>query len=57
MPCDDKPNEWTTFRQLLLNRCQREFEKDPDEKLNFERRQQEINEAQEVSTNGVRFAL
>lgn len=36
------------FRKLLLNRCQKEFEKDQDDDEIFERKQKELEAAKEV---------
>ncbi len=49
MPVADKPNELVSFRKLLLNRCQREFEKDEAEKLDMEQLQKDFDATQEVS--------
>jgi translation initiation factor 4G len=51
VPVTDKPGEMVSFRKLLLNRCQREFEKDKAEELDLERLQKEIDEAQGVRVN------
>ena len=45
----DKPSETVGFRKLLLNRCQREFEKDKDEEIDLEKLQKLIDEADGVS--------
>ena len=45
VPSKDKPEEFVTFKRLLLNRCQKEFEKDKAEESDFARRQKEIDEA------------
>ncbi len=45
MPITENPSESVGFRKLLLNRCQREFEKDKAEELDLERLQKEIDEA------------
>lgn len=36
------------FRKLLLNRCQKEFEKDKDDDETFERKQKELDAASGV---------
>lgn len=36
------------FRKLLLNRCQKEFEKDQDDDEIFEQKQKELDAAAEV---------
>lgn len=37
------------FRKLLLNRCQKEFERDQDDDEIFEKKQKELDAAKEVS--------
>ena len=51
VPTADNPDELITFRKLLLNKCQREFEKDKLEEMNFEQMQAAIDEAESVSGN------
>uniref|UniRef100_A0A3B4YY87 Eukaryotic translation initiation factor 4 gamma 1 n=1 Tax=Seriola lalandi dorsalis TaxID=1841481 RepID=A0A3B4YY87_SERLL len=41
----DKPGVTVNFRKLLLNRCQKEFEKDKDDDENFEKKQKELEAA------------
>ncbi|XP_049582920.1 eukaryotic translation initiation factor 4 gamma 1 isoform X2 [Syngnathus scovelli] len=41
----DKPGDTVNFRKLLLNRCQNEFEKDKDDNVIFEKKQQELEAA------------
>uniref|UniRef100_A0A3Q2QNT0 Eukaryotic translation initiation factor 4 gamma 3 n=1 Tax=Fundulus heteroclitus TaxID=8078 RepID=A0A3Q2QNT0_FUNHE len=41
----DKPNSTVNFRKLLLNRCQKEFEKDKADDVVFERKQKELDSA------------
>ncbi|XP_039611651.1 eukaryotic translation initiation factor 4 gamma 3-like isoform X4 [Polypterus senegalus] len=41
----DKPNSTVNFRKLLLNRCQKEFEKDKVDDDVFERKQKELESA------------
>ncbi|KAJ3602527.1 hypothetical protein NHX12_030280, partial [Muraenolepis orangiensis] len=41
----DKPNTTVNFRMLLLNRCQKEFEKDKVDDVVFERKQRELDSA------------
>ncbi|KAM6933794.1 eukaryotic translation initiation factor 4 gamma 1-like [Xenentodon cancila] len=41
----DKPAPSVNFRKLLLNRCQKEFEKDKDDDEIFERKQKELEAA------------
>ena len=36
------------FRKLLLNRCQKEFEKDQDDDEIFEKKQKELEASKEV---------
>ncbi|MEQ2157600.1 hypothetical protein GOODEAATRI_003374, partial [Goodea atripinnis] len=44
----DKPNSTVNFRKLLLNRCQKEFEKDKADDVVFERKQKELDSAASV---------
>uniref|UniRef100_A0A8C5N9J9 Eukaryotic translation initiation factor 4 gamma 1-like n=1 Tax=Gouania willdenowi TaxID=441366 RepID=A0A8C5N9J9_GOUWI len=41
----DKPGSEADFRKLLLNRCQKEFEKDKDDDEIFEKKQKELDAA------------
>lgn len=41
----DKPGTTVNFRKLLLNRCQKEFEKDKVDDVVFERKQKELDSA------------
>lgn len=45
------------FRKLLLNRCQKEFEKDKDDDVIFEKKQKELEAASEVSYRLVKIEL
>uniref|UniRef100_A0A3Q3WIT3 Uncharacterized protein n=1 Tax=Mola mola TaxID=94237 RepID=A0A3Q3WIT3_MOLML len=45
VPMTDKPSNWVNFRKLLLNRCQKEFEKDKVDDVVFERKQKELDSA------------
>ncbi|XP_074860763.1 eukaryotic translation initiation factor 4 gamma 1 isoform X4 [Carettochelys insculpta] len=45
VPTTDKPTVTVNFRKLLLNRCQKEFEKDKDDDEIFEKKQKEMDEA------------
>lgn len=47
VPTTDKPGATVNFRKLLLNRCQKEFEKDKDDDEIFERKQKELEAAAE----------
>ncbi|XP_076838390.1 eukaryotic translation initiation factor 4 gamma 1a isoform X2 [Brachyhypopomus gauderio] len=47
VPTSDKPGVTVNFRKLLLNRCQKEFEKDKDDDEIFERKQKELEAASE----------
>lgn len=47
VPSSKNPNEEVLFRNLLLNRCQREFEKDKSNDEDMERRKKEIESAPE----------
>lgn len=52
VPTTDKPTVTVNFRKLLLNRCQKEFEKDKDDDEIFEKRQKEMDDASAVSWDG-----
>ncbi|XP_068170639.1 eukaryotic translation initiation factor 4 gamma 3-like isoform X2 [Antennarius striatus] len=45
----DKPNTTVNFRKLLLNRCQKEFEKDKVDDVVFEKKQKELDSAASVT--------
>ncbi|KAM4771361.1 eukaryotic translation initiation factor 4 gamma 1 isoform 2-T2 [Rhinophrynus dorsalis] len=45
VPTTDKPGVTVNFRKLLLNRCQKEFEKDKDDDEVFEKKQKEMDAA------------
>uniref|UniRef100_A0A672JV46 Eukaryotic translation initiation factor 4 gamma 1 n=1 Tax=Sinocyclocheilus grahami TaxID=75366 RepID=A0A672JV46_SINGR len=45
VPTTDKPGVTVNFRKLLLNRCQKEFEKDKDDDETFEKKQKELDAA------------
>uniref|UniRef100_A0A8C7HSN0 Eukaryotic translation initiation factor 4 gamma 1 n=1 Tax=Oncorhynchus kisutch TaxID=8019 RepID=A0A8C7HSN0_ONCKI len=45
VPTTDKPGVTVNFRKLLLNRCQKEFEKDKDDDAIFEKKQEELDSA------------
>ncbi|XP_052431777.1 eukaryotic translation initiation factor 4 gamma 1 isoform X2 [Carassius gibelio] len=45
VPTSDKPEVTVNFRKLLLNRCQKEFEKDKDDDEIFEKKQKELDAA------------
>uniref|UniRef100_A0AAQ5YA54 Eukaryotic translation initiation factor 4 gamma, 1a n=1 Tax=Amphiprion ocellaris TaxID=80972 RepID=A0AAQ5YA54_AMPOC len=47
VPTSDKPGVFANFRKLLLNRCQKEFEKDQDDDEIFERKQKEMEAEEE----------
>lgn len=47
VPTSDKPGVTVNFRKLLLNRCQKEFEKDKDDDEIFEQKQKELDAATE----------
>ncbi|CAJ1072258.1 eukaryotic translation initiation factor 4 gamma 1a isoform X4 [Xyrichtys novacula] len=47
VPTTDKPGQTVNFRKLLLNRCQKEFEKDQDDDEIFEKKQKEMEAAKE----------
>ena len=48
MPSTKDPAVKVTFRKLLLNRCQEEFEKDQQNERDIVRRQKEIEETTTV---------
>lgn len=50
VPTTDKPGVSVNFRKLLLNRCQKEFEKDKDDDETFEKKQKELDAAAGVWT-------
>lgn len=50
VPTSDKPGVFVNFRKLLLNRCQKEFEKDQDDDEIFEKKQKELEAAKDVRT-------
>ncbi|XP_062843162.1 eukaryotic translation initiation factor 4 gamma 3 isoform X2 [Trichomycterus rosablanca] len=45
VPMADKPGTTVNFRKLLLNRCQKEFERDKMDDAVFERKQKELDSA------------
>ncbi|XP_017305983.1 eukaryotic translation initiation factor 4 gamma 3 isoform X2 [Ictalurus punctatus] len=45
VPMADKPGTTVNFRKLLLNRCQKEFERDKMDDVVFERKQKELDSA------------
>ncbi|XP_038671922.1 eukaryotic translation initiation factor 4 gamma 1a isoform X3 [Scyliorhinus canicula] len=45
VPIPDKPGATVNFRKLLLNRCQKEFEKDKDDDAVIDKKQKEIDAA------------
>ncbi|XP_051555332.1 eukaryotic translation initiation factor 4 gamma 1-like isoform X4 [Myxocyprinus asiaticus] len=47
VPTSDKPGVTVNFRKLLLNRCQKEFEKDKDDDEIFEQKQKELDASTE----------
>ncbi|XP_036388416.1 eukaryotic translation initiation factor 4 gamma 3 isoform X4 [Megalops cyprinoides] len=49
VPMADKPNSTVNFRKLLLNRCQKEFERDKVDDDVFERKQKELECAASTS--------
>ncbi|XP_068598109.1 eukaryotic translation initiation factor 4 gamma 3 [Brachionichthys hirsutus] len=49
VPMADKPNATVNFRKLLLNRCQKEFEKDKVDDVVFEKKQKELEAAVSVT--------
>ncbi|XP_066527180.1 eukaryotic translation initiation factor 4 gamma 3 isoform X2 [Hoplias malabaricus] len=49
VPMADKPGTTVNFRKLLLNRCQKEFERDKMDDAVFEKKQKELESASSVS--------
>ncbi|XP_036415617.1 eukaryotic translation initiation factor 4 gamma 3 isoform X2 [Colossoma macropomum] len=49
VPMADKPGTTVNFRKLLLNRCQKEFERDKMDNAVFEKKQKELDSAVSVS--------
>nr|XP_023683270.1 eukaryotic translation initiation factor 4 gamma 3 isoform X4 [Paramormyrops kingsleyae] len=49
VPMADKPSATVNFRKLLLNRCQKEFERDKVDDVVFERKQKELDSATSAS--------
>uniref|UniRef100_A0A3Q3AGL6 Eukaryotic translation initiation factor 4 gamma, 1a n=1 Tax=Kryptolebias marmoratus TaxID=37003 RepID=A0A3Q3AGL6_KRYMA len=47
VPTSDKSGTFVNFRKLLLNRCQKEFEKDQDDDEFFEKKQKEMELAKD----------
>ncbi|KAM5153704.1 eukaryotic translation initiation factor 4 gamma 1 isoform 3-T3 [Callospermophilus lateralis] len=52
VPTTEKPTVTVNFRKLLLNRCQKEFEKDKDDDEVFEKKQKEMDEAASAEERG-----
>ncbi|EHB13744.1 Eukaryotic translation initiation factor 4 gamma 1 [Heterocephalus glaber] len=48
----EKPTVTVNFQKLLLNRCQKEFEKDKDDDEVFEKKQKEMDEAATAEEQG-----
>lgn len=57
VPTTEKPTVTVNFRKLLLNRCQKEFEKDKDDDEVFEKKQKEMDEAATVRKRIASFTL
>uniref|UniRef100_A0AAZ3NMR4 Eukaryotic translation initiation factor 4 gamma 1-like n=1 Tax=Oncorhynchus tshawytscha TaxID=74940 RepID=A0AAZ3NMR4_ONCTS len=57
VPTTDKPGVTVNFRKLLLNRCQKEFEKDQDDDVIFEAKQKEMEAAKEEEKAGLKAEL
>ncbi|XP_076863790.1 eukaryotic translation initiation factor 4 gamma 3 isoform X3 [Brachyhypopomus gauderio] len=49
VPMADKPGTTVNFRKLLLNRCQKEFERDKMDDAAFEKKQKELDDAASAS--------
>lgn len=52
---DEQPGETITFRKLLLNQCQREFEKDKIEQQDLEKMTFLIEKANSVRAGSLRI--
>ncbi|XP_041377954.1 eukaryotic translation initiation factor 4 gamma 1-like [Gigantopelta aegis] len=46
VPSESKPGESVNFRVILLTRCQREFERDKDDQVIFDKKRKELDEAE-----------
>uniref|UniRef100_A0A8C7JQC7 Eukaryotic translation initiation factor 4 gamma 3 n=1 Tax=Oncorhynchus kisutch TaxID=8019 RepID=A0A8C7JQC7_ONCKI len=57
VPMTDKPGTTVNFRKLLLNRCQKEFERDKVDDVVFERKQKELDSAQSSDQERLRLEL
>ncbi|XP_068504818.1 eukaryotic translation initiation factor 4 gamma 1a isoform X5 [Syngnathus scovelli] len=57
VPATDKPGYSVTFHKLLVNRCQKEFEKDQDDDVFFEKKQKEMEAAKEEDRERLRLEL
>ncbi|XP_061151213.1 eukaryotic translation initiation factor 4 gamma 1a isoform X5 [Syngnathus typhle] len=57
VPATDKPGFMVTFHKLLVNRCQKEFEKDQDDDVFFEKKQKEMEAAKEEDRERLRLEL
>lgn len=53
----DKPSNTVNFRKLLLNRCQKEFEKDKVDDDAFEKKHRELEAATSVSVSAPNVSL
>lgn len=53
----DKPSNTVNFRKLLLNRCQKEFEKDKVDDDAFEKKHRELEAATSVSASAPNVSL
>ncbi|KAM3878555.1 eukaryotic translation initiation factor 4 gamma 3 [Diretmus argenteus] len=57
VPMTDKPSNTVNFRKLLLNRCQKEFERDKVDDVVFERKQKELDSASATERDHLREEL
>lgn len=48
VPSSDKPEVSVNFRSLLLDRCQKEFEREKNDCETLERKQSEVDSAKDV---------
>lgn len=48
VPSSDKPDVSVNFRSLLLDRCQKEFEREKNDSETLDRKQSELDSAKDV---------
>lgn len=52
VPSSDKPDVSVNFRNLLLDRCQKEFEKDQNDNETLDKKQNELETTKDVRNTG-----